>query len=90
VKHEPVRLESARVWGAIRAVLGPYRASGGWWESDCWSTEEWDVEMEDGGLYRLARVGEEWRIEGSYDEPLPENRRGAAALAAMPSTGART
>jgi protein ImuB len=75
VKHQPVWLESARVHGAIRAALGPYRASGGWWECDRWSTEEWDVEMEQGGLYRLARVAHEWRIEGSYDEPLPENRR---------------
>jgi len=89
VKQQPVRLESARVCGAIRAALGPYRASGGWWDADCWSTEEWDVEMEKGGLYRLARVGREWRIEGSYDEPLPEDRRGLPALAAMPSTGAR-
>ena len=73
VRHEPAGIESARVRGAIRAALGPYRASGGWWESDRWSTEEWDVEMEKGGLYRLARVGHEWRIEGSYDEPLMEN-----------------
>ncbi len=87
VKHQPVGLESAGVCGAIRAVLGPYRASGGWWESDRWSTEEWDVEMEEGGLYRLARVGREWRIEGSYDEPLPGSRRGAPALVAKPSTG---
>jgi protein ImuB len=84
VKHRPAWLESARARGAIRAVLGPYRASGGWWDAGCWSTEEWDVEMEQGGLYRLARVREEWRIEGSYDEPLPENRRGAAAVVAMP------
>ena len=87
VRHQPAQLESARVCGAIRAVLGPYRASGGWWDSDRWSTEEWDVEMEGGGLYRLARVGHEWRIEGSYDEPLPGNRRDAPPIVAMPSTG---
>jgi protein ImuB len=88
VKHQPLRLESARVCGAIRAVLGPYRVSGGWWDSDPWSTEEWDVEMEQGGLYRLARVGHEWRMEGSYDEPSLENRRSGPALMAMPPTGA--
>jgi len=88
VKHEPVRLESARVSGAIRAALGPYRASGGWWDSDRWSTEEWDVEMEQRGLYRLARVGHEWRIEGSYDEPPRATRRGAPPLAEIPSPGA--
>jgi protein ImuB len=87
VRHQPVRLESARVCGTVSAALGPYRASGGWWDSDRWSTEEWDVEMEAGGLYRLARMGHEWRIEGSYDEPLPENRRGAQALVAIPEPG---
>ncbi len=83
--HHPAHLESAKVRGAIRAVLGPYRASGGWWESDRWGTEEWDVEMEDGGLYRLARVRHEWRIEGSYDEPLPKNQTGAPLIAMRPA-----
>jgi protein ImuB len=70
-KHHPVWVDSARARGAIRAALGPYRASGEWWDAGCWSIEEWDIEMEQGGLYRLARAGHEWRIEGSYDEPLP-------------------
>ena len=83
VGHHPAWIESAKVRGAICDVLGPYRASGGWWESDRWSTEEWDVEMQGGGLYRLARVRNEWRIEGSYDEPLPSNRRSAAVVVAM-------
>ena len=76
VGHHPAWVESVKVRGAVRDVLGPYRASGGWWESDRWSTEEWDVEMDGGGLYRLARVRNEWRIEGSYDEPLPASGRG--------------
>jgi protein ImuB len=71
VQHRPTFVDSGKVRGAIRDALGPYRASGGWWESDCWSTEEWDIELEAGGLYRLARNGQEWRIEGSYDEPAP-------------------
>ena len=85
--HHPAWLESAKARGAICAVLGPYRASGGWWESDRWGTEDWDVEMAGGGLYRLARMAHEWRIEGSYDEPLPGRRRGAAGIVAMSPTG---
>jgi protein ImuB len=86
VRHHPAYLESAKVCGAIRAVLGPYRASGGWWKSDRWGTEEWDVETEDGGLYRLARMRNEWRIEGSYNEPRPDHRRGACRVVVMRPT----
>ena len=68
VRHRPTQIVSAKICGAIRDALGPYRASGSWWESDRWATEEWDIEMEQGGLYRVARAGAEWRIEGSYDE----------------------
>ena len=75
VCHRPARIVSAKIHGAIRDALGPYRASGSWWESDRWAMEEWDVELEQGGLYRLARAGAEWRIEGSYDELLPATSR---------------
>lgn len=68
VRHRPVFVVSEKILGAIRDALGPYRASGGWWESDRWTTEEWDIELEDGGLYRLARAGNAWRVEGSYEE----------------------
>jgi protein ImuB len=78
--HRPTFIDSAKARGAIRDALGPYRASGGWWESDCWGREEWDIELETGGLYRLARNRHEWRIEGSYDEPLPGARHDAAIL----------
>ncbi len=80
VRHRPDFIVSAKVRGVIRDALGPYRASGGWWESERWATEEWDVETESGGLYRLARAGGEWRIEGSYDEPLSENRRAVVPM----------
>lgn len=69
VQHRPAFIVSAKLRDAIRDALGPYRASGGWWERESWATEEWDIEIEGGGLYRLARMGDEWRVEGSYDEP---------------------
>lgn len=83
-KHRPAWLQSARVSGAICAVLGPYRLSGGWWEASRWSTEEWDVEMADGGLYRLAQVAQEWRLEGSYDEQPPVRPRQTPAPNVIP------
>ena len=69
VRHRPAYIVSEKVRDVIRDALGPYRASGGWWERESWATEEWDIETEAGGLYRLARTGDEWRVEGSYDEP---------------------
>jgi len=75
VRHRPAFIVSARMRDAIRDALGPYRASGGWWEREAWATEEWDIETEGGGLYRLARNGGEWRVEGSYNEPPAVNGR---------------
>jgi hypothetical protein len=41
----PVRLESHRVRGRIVSAAGPWRSSGGWWTSNPWEHEEWDVEI---------------------------------------------
>jgi protein ImuB len=87
VRQRPEFIVSEKVRGVIRDALGPYRASGGWWESALWATEEWDIETEAGGLYRLARAGSEWRIEGSYDEPPAQERRTVVAM--HPEEGTR-
>jgi protein ImuB len=70
VQHQIKSIVSEKARGVIRESLGPFRASGGWWESDRWATEEWDIALENGGLYRLARAGNEWRVEGSYSEAV--------------------
>ena len=80
VRHRPTFIACEKMNAQIRDALGPYRASGGWWESTCWATEEWDVETDDGGIYRLARSGNEWRIEGSYDEAPMAHRNSARIL----------
>ena len=82
VRHLPTFIVFAKVRDVICDTLGPYRANGGWWERESWATEEWDIETEGGGLYRLARNGDEWRVEGSYNEP-PAGRA-AGAVVPMP------
>lgn len=63
----------AYVWaegaeGAVAQVTGPWLASGDWWETGrFWRHEEWDVEIANGGLYRLRRSPDGWFIEGEYD-----------------------
>jgi protein ImuB len=55
--------------GRIVQQAGPWRTSGDWWAVDAWARDEWDIELADGGLYRIysdAHTGR-WFIEGSYD-----------------------
>jgi protein ImuB len=51
----------------VLASAGPWRASGDWWTPSPWDREEWDVELSDGGLYRVFRSSREWFLEGVYD-----------------------
>lgn len=64
--QRPQYVVSEQAHGAVVDALGPYRISGEWWET-AWSAEEWDVQMADGGLYRLSHRGETWTVEGCYD-----------------------
>lgn len=67
IHHQPVQVVSDKVQGRIIEALGPYRASGNWWDDAAWHAEEWDVEIAGEGLYRLHRQQDDWRIEGCYD-----------------------
>jgi protein ImuB len=70
----PVRVSpSARALrgGEVVACAGPWRTSGAWWTLDgtAWDRDLWDVELADGGVYRLAhdRAQRGWSIEGLFD-----------------------
>jgi len=64
----PTFVWTSLVTGAVRAQSGPWRGSGDWWDaSRRWAREEWDVELESGGVYRLLLVPEGWFVEGEYD-----------------------
>jgi protein ImuB len=63
----PVALRSSRLAGRIVASVGPWRASGEWWTTRAWLQDEWDVELADGTLCRLAHDGSAWHLAGIYD-----------------------
>ncbi len=63
----PVAVRSGRLAGRIVAGVGPWRVSGEWWGPRPWMQDEWDVELADGTLCRLAHDGSAWRLEGIYD-----------------------
>jgi protein ImuB len=70
----PVRVDPAAqglAGGRVLACAGPWRTSGRWWALDQsgWDRDEWDVELADGGVYRLAkdRATRQWVIEGVVD-----------------------
>ena len=52
--------------GHVVEYSGVWRANSRWWNSS-WKTQEWDVEIENAGVYRLCKAGNEWLLVGEYD-----------------------
>ena len=58
-----------RVVGRVRVASGPWRLEEEWWQEDPVTRDYWDVELGDGGLYRLYRDrgSGDWFVDGIYD-----------------------
>jgi protein ImuB len=52
---KPVLLQSSLVSGRILEARGPWKLSGNWWDRTRWETQEWDIALDNGGLYRIAQ-----------------------------------
>ncbi|MEO6004469.1 MAG: hypothetical protein ABIZ04_20610 [Opitutus sp.] len=64
----PAFVWTTAMHGAVRALAGPWRGSGDWWDAGrAWRRAEWDAELDNGGVYRLLRTPEGWFVEGEYD-----------------------
>ena len=63
----PIHLRATGLAGRIVTGAGPWRVSGEWWTEDAFVQDEWDVELGDGTLCRLARDGRGWHLEAIYD-----------------------
>lgn len=76
--HPPVRAEvlvrdgrlvfiKTRVFsGHVTEYSGVWKANSKWWDKS-WKTQEWDVEVENNGIYRLCKVDKDWFLAGEYD-----------------------
>jgi protein ImuB len=62
----PVFIAGA-VRGAVVDCAGPWVLGGDWWKPEGWTSESWQIELEGGGLYQLARIRGDWWIEGVLD-----------------------
>jgi hypothetical protein len=52
--------------GHVVEYSGVWKANSKWWDRS-WKTQEWDVEIENKGVYRLCKVDKEWFLAGEYD-----------------------
>ena len=54
---------------AVLRAAGPWRLFGEWWGDACFARDYFDVELADGGVYRLYRNLREasWFVDGIYD-----------------------
>ncbi len=50
----PMRVFANRIYGNVIQAAGPWRTSGDWWTNESWDRDDWDVALNDGGLYRLV------------------------------------
>jgi hypothetical protein len=55
--------------GSVRVAAGPWNLEEGWWSAAPASRDYWDVELAEGGLYRIYRdrASDKWYADGIYD-----------------------
>jgi protein ImuB len=64
---KPASVQCSLFSGKILQVQGPWNLSGNWWDRTRWEIREWDVILENGGIYRLAQSLGQWEVVGVYD-----------------------
>lgn len=69
VEYAPKNVMASVVKGRVMQSAGPWKTSGEWWTATAWSREEWDVALDDGGLYRIYQEAPngKWYVQGVYD-----------------------
>jgi protein ImuB len=65
----PSHVQAPGLGGGVIEAAGPWRTSGEWWRETVWARDEWDLELTDGGVYRVfcELRSKDWFVEGVYD-----------------------
>ena len=61
-----IYLRTQHFSGRVVDYSGVWRADSKWWDRP-WHAEEWDIEVENGGVFRLCLVNKDWFLAGEYD-----------------------
>lgn len=58
-----------KIRGRVRVASGPWHLEEDWWSEQPIERDYWDVELSDGGIYRIyqERRSEDWFADGIYD-----------------------
>jgi protein ImuB len=52
---KPTLIQSSVISGQILEARGPWKLSGNWWDLTRWEAKEWDIALDNRGLYRIAQ-----------------------------------
>ena len=63
----PLAVRCAVVAGRLKITLGPWRASGQWWDAGAWAREDWAVETAAGAAARLSLSAAGWQVTDVLD-----------------------
>ena len=51
----------------MRTAAGPWRVDAEWWSESRCRRDYWEIQLSDGGVYRLFRESGNWWVDGCYD-----------------------
>ena len=60
-------IRGERISGRVVSCAGPWRVTGEWWHEGAYARDYYDVQLSDGGVYRLFHERQQWFVAGSYD-----------------------
>jgi len=61
-----IYLRTPEFAGRVLAYSGVWKSNSVWWGKS-WRVHEWHVEVENAGIYRLQKKGEDWFVAGEFD-----------------------
>lgn len=59
-------IKTSHFSGRVEKYSGVWKKNSQWWNRP-WSDQEWDIEVEERGMFRLGRNKNEWFLFGEYD-----------------------